>query len=144
MGLWYLKDTGMSLTSYSDADHTGCQDTRRSTSGCAQFLGDKLVSWSSKKQKSTLISSTEAEYISLSGCCFNNKGVEFKAAFPRNCVVYAFGISLSCSYSGNAQDEVLTAKGQNSKLPFLEIVWMMKKLPVMVDVAQGRRLGALL
>ncbi|GJX06936.1 retrovirus-related pol polyprotein from transposon TNT 1-94, partial [Tanacetum coccineum] len=36
----------------SNADHAGCQDTRRSTSGSAQFLGDKLVSWSSKKQKS--------------------------------------------------------------------------------------------
>ncbi|GJZ64055.1 retrovirus-related pol polyprotein from transposon TNT 1-94 [Tanacetum coccineum] len=69
MGLWYSKDTGMSLTAYSDADHAGCQDTRRSTSGSAQFLGDKLVSWSSKKQKSTAISSTEAEYIALSGCC---------------------------------------------------------------------------
>nr|GEY40236.1 retrovirus-related Pol polyprotein from transposon TNT 1-94 [Tanacetum cinerariifolium] len=45
------------------------QDTRRSTSGSAQFLGDKLVSWSSKKHKSTAISSTEAEYIFLSGCC---------------------------------------------------------------------------
>ncbi|GJS64272.1 retrovirus-related pol polyprotein from transposon TNT 1-94 [Tanacetum coccineum] len=44
-------------------------DTRRSTSGSAQFLGDKLVSWSSKKQKRTAISSTEAEYIALSGCC---------------------------------------------------------------------------
>ncbi|GJR84634.1 retrovirus-related pol polyprotein from transposon TNT 1-94 [Tanacetum coccineum] len=54
---------------YSDADHAGCQDIRRSTSGSAQFLGDKLVSWSSKKQKSTAISSTEAEYIALSGCC---------------------------------------------------------------------------
>ncbi|GKB66684.1 hypothetical protein Tco_0928096 [Tanacetum coccineum] len=42
----------MSLTAYSDANHTGCQDTRRSTSGSAQFLGDKLVSWSSKKKKS--------------------------------------------------------------------------------------------
>ncbi|GKB24606.1 retrovirus-related pol polyprotein from transposon TNT 1-94 [Tanacetum coccineum] len=60
----------MYLTStYSDADHAGCQDTRRSTSGSAQFLGDKLVSWSSKKQKSTAISSTAAEYIALSGCC---------------------------------------------------------------------------
>ncbi|GJZ11139.1 hypothetical protein Tco_0545898 [Tanacetum coccineum] len=69
MGLWYSKETDMSLTAYLDADHAGCQDTRRGTSGSAQFLGDKLVSWSSKKQKSTAISSTEAEYIALSGCC---------------------------------------------------------------------------
>ncbi|GKA48883.1 hypothetical protein Tco_0741841 [Tanacetum coccineum] len=69
MGLWYLKDTGMSLTAYANADHVGYQDTRRSTSVSAQFLGDKLVSWSSKKQKSTAISSTEADYIALSGCC---------------------------------------------------------------------------
>ncbi|GJX18068.1 hypothetical protein Tco_0218900 [Tanacetum coccineum] len=59
----------MALTAYADADHAGCQDTRRSTSGSAQFLGDKLVSWSSKKQTSTSISSTEAEYIAMSGCC---------------------------------------------------------------------------
>ncbi|GJY84379.1 retrovirus-related pol polyprotein from transposon TNT 1-94 [Tanacetum coccineum] len=45
------------------------QDTRRSTSGSAQFLGDKLVSWSLRKQKCTTISSTEAEYIALSRCC---------------------------------------------------------------------------
>ncbi|GJU72899.1 hypothetical protein Tco_1264304 [Tanacetum coccineum] len=59
----------MSLTAYADADHAGCQDTGRSTSGSTQFLGDKLVSWSSKKQKCTAILSTKAEYISLSGCC---------------------------------------------------------------------------
>ncbi|GJR51185.1 hypothetical protein Tco_1401706 [Tanacetum coccineum] len=69
MGLWYLKDSCINLTAYADADHAGCQDTRRNTSGSAQFLGDKLVSWSSKKQKSSTISSTEAEYIALSGCC---------------------------------------------------------------------------
>ncbi|GJQ98924.1 uncharacterized mitochondrial protein-like protein [Tanacetum coccineum] len=68
MGLWYSKDTDISLTAYADVDHAGCHDTRCSTSGSAQFLGDKLVSWSSKKQKSTAISSTEAEYIALSGC----------------------------------------------------------------------------
>ncbi|GJY74998.1 hypothetical protein Tco_0479429 [Tanacetum coccineum] len=56
MGLWYSKDTNMYLIAYSDADHAGCQDTRRSTSRSAQFLGDKLISWSSKKQKSTVIS----------------------------------------------------------------------------------------
>nr|GEU29783.1 retrovirus-related Pol polyprotein from transposon TNT 1-94 [Tanacetum cinerariifolium] len=48
-----------------DADHAGCQDTRRSTSGSLQFLGDRLLSWSSKKQKSAAISNTEAEYIVL-------------------------------------------------------------------------------
>ncbi|GJS54425.1 retrovirus-related pol polyprotein from transposon TNT 1-94 [Tanacetum coccineum] len=69
MGLWYLKDSCITLTAYADAYHAGCQDTRRSTSGSAQLLGDKLVSWSSKKQKSTDISSTEVEYIALSGCC---------------------------------------------------------------------------
>ncbi|GJS57226.1 hypothetical protein Tco_0652010 [Tanacetum coccineum] len=77
MGLWYPKDNAMSLTAYADADHAGCQDSRRSTSGSAQFLGDRLVSWSSKKQRSTAISTTEAEYIAsmsgstfmLSGCC---------------------------------------------------------------------------
>nr|GEZ59479.1 retrovirus-related Pol polyprotein from transposon TNT 1-94 [Tanacetum cinerariifolium] len=36
-------------------------------SGSAQFLGDKLVSWSSKKQKSIAISSTKAVHIALSG-----------------------------------------------------------------------------
>ncbi|GKC27173.1 retrovirus-related pol polyprotein from transposon TNT 1-94, partial [Tanacetum coccineum] len=35
MGLWYSKDTGMSMTAYADANHAGCQDTRRSTSGSA-------------------------------------------------------------------------------------------------------------
>ncbi|GJT21983.1 retrovirus-related pol polyprotein from transposon TNT 1-94 [Tanacetum coccineum] len=56
----------------------GYQDTRRSTSGSAQFLGDKLVSWSSKKQKSTAISTTEAEYIAMFGCCAQILWIYFK------------------------------------------------------------------
>ncbi|GJX00048.1 hypothetical protein Tco_0183961 [Tanacetum coccineum] len=58
----------MALTAYADADHTCCKDTRKSTSGSAQFLGDNSASWSSKKQKSTAISTTKAEYIAMSGC----------------------------------------------------------------------------
>ncbi|GJU11677.1 retrovirus-related pol polyprotein from transposon TNT 1-94 [Tanacetum coccineum] len=88
MGLWYPKDTAMALTAYADADHAGCQDTRRSTSGSAQFLGDKLVSWSSKKQTSTSISSTEAEYIAMSASLlqqrFNfsrSKHIDIRASF---------------------------------------------------------------
>ncbi|GJZ76002.1 retrovirus-related pol polyprotein from transposon TNT 1-94 [Tanacetum coccineum] len=64
MGLWYPKDTETELTAYTYVDHTVCQDIRRSTSGSAQFLRDKLVSWSSKKQKNIAISTTEVEYIS--------------------------------------------------------------------------------
>ncbi|GJR71934.1 hypothetical protein Tco_0084299 [Tanacetum coccineum] len=68
-GLWYPKDSSIALTAYAYANHAGCQDTRRSTTGCMQLLGDILVSWSSKRQKRAAISSTEAEYITLSGCC---------------------------------------------------------------------------
>ncbi|GKC92292.1 retrovirus-related pol polyprotein from transposon TNT 1-94 [Tanacetum coccineum] len=57
------------LYGLKQAPGRGCQDTRRSTSGSAQFLGDKLISWSSKKQTSMSISSAEAEYIAMSGCC---------------------------------------------------------------------------
>ncbi|GKE01011.1 retrovirus-related pol polyprotein from transposon TNT 1-94 [Tanacetum coccineum] len=68
-GLWYRKDSSIALTTFADADHDGCQDTRCCTSGSMQLLGDRLVSWSSKRQKSAVISNTKAEYIALSGCC---------------------------------------------------------------------------
>ncbi|GJZ38318.1 hypothetical protein Tco_0584509 [Tanacetum coccineum] len=68
-GLWYPKGSSIALTAYENADHAGFQDTRRSTSGCMQLLGDILVSWSSKRQKSAAISSMEAEYIAMFGCC---------------------------------------------------------------------------
>ncbi|GJX11918.1 retrovirus-related pol polyprotein from transposon TNT 1-94 [Tanacetum coccineum] len=68
-GLWYPKDSSIALTAFLDAHHAGCQDTRRSTSGSMQFLGDRLIIWSSKRQKSVVISSTEAKYIALFGCC---------------------------------------------------------------------------
>nr|GFB46088.1 retrovirus-related Pol polyprotein from transposon TNT 1-94 [Tanacetum cinerariifolium] len=70
MGLWYPKDIGFELTDFSDSDYAGCLDSRKSTYGGIQFLGgDKLVSWSSKKQDCTSMSSAEAEYVSLSACC---------------------------------------------------------------------------
>nr|GEX56709.1 hypothetical protein [Tanacetum cinerariifolium] len=69
MGLWYLKGSSFSLTAFSDADHAECIDSRKSTSGGIQFLGDKLVSWMSKKQNCTAMSSAEAEYVALSASC---------------------------------------------------------------------------
>ncbi|GKB95801.1 hypothetical protein Tco_0981938 [Tanacetum coccineum] len=53
----------------TDDDHAGYQDTRQSTSKSMQLLGERLVSWSSKRQKSVAISSTKAKYIALSGYC---------------------------------------------------------------------------
>nr|GEU92501.1 Gag-Pol polyprotein [Tanacetum cinerariifolium] len=44
-----------------DADHAGCINIRKSTSRGIQFIGDKLVSWISKKQDCTAMSSAEAE-----------------------------------------------------------------------------------
>ncbi|GJT98350.1 retrovirus-related pol polyprotein from transposon TNT 1-94 [Tanacetum coccineum] len=67
-GLWYSKDSAIARTTFVDADHAGCQDTRCSTSGSMQLLGDKVVSWSSNRQKSAAISSMEAGYIALFGC----------------------------------------------------------------------------
>ncbi|GKC78861.1 hypothetical protein Tco_1129635 [Tanacetum coccineum] len=69
MGLWYPKDSGFELTAFLDVDHAGCIDTRKSTSGGIHFLGDKLVSWMSKKQDCTAMSSAEAEYVALSASC---------------------------------------------------------------------------
>ncbi|GJY55169.1 hypothetical protein Tco_0446833 [Tanacetum coccineum] len=69
MGLWYSKDSRLELIAYSDAHNGGCHDDCKSTYGGLQFLGDKLVSWSSKKQDSTTMSTAEAEYVSLSACC---------------------------------------------------------------------------
>nr|GEZ08928.1 uncharacterized mitochondrial protein AtMg00810-like [Tanacetum cinerariifolium] len=50
MGLWYTKDSGFELTGFLDADYAGCRDSFKSTFGRTQFLGEKLVVWTSKKQ----------------------------------------------------------------------------------------------
>ncbi|KAI3746849.1 hypothetical protein L6452_09291 [Arctium lappa] len=69
LGLWYPKDTSFKLTAYTDADHAGCMLDRKSTSGHVQFLGDKLVSWASKKQLCVSTSTAEAEYVAAASCC---------------------------------------------------------------------------
>nr|GEX11382.1 hypothetical protein [Tanacetum cinerariifolium] len=69
IGLWYPKGSSFGLIAFSDADHARCIDTRKSTSGGIQFLGDKLVSRMSKKHDCTAMSSGEAEYVALSASC---------------------------------------------------------------------------
>ncbi|KAJ9557345.1 hypothetical protein OSB04_011959 [Centaurea solstitialis] len=55
--------------SSADSDYGGCKLDRKSTSGSCQFLGDKLVSWTSKKQNCVSTSTAEAEYVAAASCC---------------------------------------------------------------------------
>jgi len=68
-GLWYPRDTDLTLHAYTDADWAGSVDDRKSTSGGAFFMGSRLVSWFSKKQSSIALSTTEAEYVVAASCC---------------------------------------------------------------------------
>nr|GEW34895.1 retrotransposon protein, putative, unclassified [Tanacetum cinerariifolium]GEW35650.1 retrotransposon protein, putative, unclassified [Tanacetum cinerariifolium] len=64
-----LVDSGFELTVFLEANYARCKDTFKSTFGGAQLLGEKLVSWSSKKQDYTALLTAKEEYVSLSACC---------------------------------------------------------------------------
>ncbi|WVZ75637.1 hypothetical protein U9M48_023674 [Paspalum notatum var. saurae] len=64
-----ISGSSLSLRGFSDADHAGCRIDRKSTSSTCQLLGTSLVSWSSRKQASVALSTTEAEYIAAASCC---------------------------------------------------------------------------
>ena len=68
-GLWYPKDSSLTLCGYSDSDSAGDQDDRKSTSRACQFLGRSLVSWSSKKHNCISLSTAEAEYVAAASAC---------------------------------------------------------------------------
>jgi hypothetical protein len=69
LSLWYPKGAHFELIGYSDADYAGCKVDRKSTSETCQFLDRSLVSWSSKKQNSVVLSTAKAEYVAAESCC---------------------------------------------------------------------------
>ena len=68
-GIWYPTESPLSLVGFTDSDYAGCNLDRKSTSGGCQFLGSRIISWSSKKQTSVATSTAEAEYIAAGHCC---------------------------------------------------------------------------
>ena len=68
-GLFYARLGKFDLIIYYDADYAGSKTDMKSTSGTCHFVGDSLVSWSSKKQNCVVTSTIEAEYISSTLAC---------------------------------------------------------------------------
>ncbi|KAH7665504.1 RNA-directed DNA polymerase protein [Dioscorea alata] len=65
-GLLYTPSENFCLIEHSDSDWGNSLDDRRSTTGWCFTLGSAVIAWSSKKQAIAALSSSEAEYITLS------------------------------------------------------------------------------
>ena len=98
-GLHLYPSSTSTLVSYTDADWGGCPDTRRSTSGYCVFLGDNLVSWSSKRQPTMSRSNAEAEYRGVANvvsesCWLRNLLLELHTPVDKATLVYCDNVSV--------------------------------------------------
>nr|GEW64041.1 uncharacterized mitochondrial protein AtMg00810-like [Tanacetum cinerariifolium] len=85
LALWYPKDSTFNLVAYSDSNNARASLDRKSTTGCCQFLGCRLISWQCKKQNIVATSSTEAEYVAAASCY--NDVVKLQALIDRKKVI---------------------------------------------------------
>uniref|UniRef100_A0A803P916 Mitochondrial protein n=1 Tax=Cannabis sativa TaxID=3483 RepID=A0A803P916_CANSA len=104
-GLYLYNSTIDRLLSYTDANWGGCPNTRRSTSRYCVFLGDNLVSWSSKRQSTLSRSSAEAEYRGVANvvsdsCWIRNLLLELHCPIQKATLVYCDNVS-ALYLSGN-------------------------------------------
>ncbi|XP_021723952.1 uncharacterized protein LOC110691341 [Chenopodium quinoa] len=104
-GLHLYPTVSHRLITDTDADWGGCPDTRRSTSGYCCYLGDNLVSWSSKRQHTLSKSSAEAEYRGVANvvseaCWLRNLLLELHCPLRQVTIVYCDNVS-AIYLSGN-------------------------------------------
>ncbi|GJZ61679.1 copia protein [Tanacetum coccineum] len=104
-GLHLYKSPSSALVSYTDTDWGGCPGTHRSTSGYCVYLGDNLISWSSKRQPTLSRSSAEAEYRGVSNvvsesCWLRNLLLELHCPLQKATLVYCDNVS-AIFLSGN-------------------------------------------
>ncbi|GAU51637.1 hypothetical protein TSUD_241870 [Trifolium subterraneum] len=105
LGLHLYPSSVADLVSYTDVDWGGCPNTRRSTSGYGVFLGDNLISWSSKRQPTLSRSSAEAEYRGVANvvsesCWIHNLLLELHCLVRKATLVYCDNVS-ALYLSGN-------------------------------------------
>jgi hypothetical protein len=115
------------LVAYWDADWTGCPDTRRSTSGFCIFLGDNLISWSSRRQPTVSRSSAEAEYRAVATavaetCWLRNLLLELHRPLDKATVVYFDNISVVYIYFDNISVVYMSANPvQHRRTKYIEL-----------------------
>ncbi|XP_071741081.1 uncharacterized mitochondrial protein AtMg00810-like [Rutidosis leptorrhynchoides] len=105
LGLHISKKSSHNLVSYTDADWAGCPNPRRSTSGYCVFLGDNLLSWSSKRQATVSRFSSKDEYrgvanVVAESCWLRNLLLELQCPVSKATLVFCDNIS-AIYLSGN-------------------------------------------
>lgn len=98
LGLQLYNSSVTSLTAFSDADWAGCPDTRRSISGYCVYLGDNLISWSSKRQQTVSRSNAEAEYRGVANtvdetCWLRNLLLELHVPITKATLIFCDNVS---------------------------------------------------
>ena len=135
-GLRYTKDgdnNGLTMYGYSDADYGGCEDTRKSVSGCIAMLAGGPVAWASRKQQCVTLSTMESEYVALTAAAteliwLRNLLGELKVPQLNPTVLY--GDNVAANLQTKRPGVSRSAKHIDTKYHFIRECVSMEKLDV--------------
>ncbi|GJR82041.1 putative ribonuclease H-like domain-containing protein [Tanacetum coccineum] len=107
-----LLNSPFELVAYSDNDYAGASLDRKSTTGCCQFLGCRLISWQCKKQTVVATSSTKAEYVAAASCCgqvlwIQNQMLDYRISTARH-IEYLVGDEVIHKELGDRMERATT------------------------------------